>query len=476
MGLSFDDNDYHSVDAASSSNTKGLPDDLLDDLLDVDFEKTEAVAKDEKKEVNHREKGVGKAKPSLSLDSDFLEKAASSSSYSTESRSALGRIKQIEKGGKTFIVLNEREIPVESLKTNPSETIVWNGNPRLFESCEADIEDLLPLIHQTKGNTIPAFGRWTEIDGKKTIEIIAGSRRRLACIRAGYELLINIIECDDDEALLLTGIENKGREKTSFIADCRWHVSQFEAIQKRKRLHGEEYTQRNYANQQDVSLSTMGDYIAFGRFPRWLTDSISNQASISYRSCNEIRKLLKGDQEALKKKLEGKEYKTANALVKDLKLETATGDQKSTKKSKPHQQDQSSTKIEYVFIDVPIETVCEVVFEVPVEKIVEKEVIREVEVPVEKVVEKEVIREVEVPVEKIVEKEVIREVEILADKQSESSVDRMSILNTEVLAVNGIDQAILIHEKEEGISIEIDDMVNTRLVDAIKQTIRDFTK
>ena len=52
----------------------------------------------------------------------------------------------------------------------------------------------------------------------------------------------------------------------------------------------------------------------------------------------------------------------------------------------------------------------------PVEKVVEKEVIREVrvEVPVEKVVEKEVIREVrvEVPVEKIVEKEVIREVRV----------------------------------------------------------------
>ena len=50
----------------------------------------------------------------------------------------------------------------------------------------------------------------------------------------------------------------------------------------------------------------------------------------------------------------------------------------------------------------------EKIVEVPVEKIVEKEVIREVrvEVPVEKIVEKEVIKEVrvEVPVEKIVEK------------------------------------------------------------------------
>ena len=50
------------------------------------------------------------------------------------------------------------------------------------------------------------------------------------------------------------------------------------------------------------------------------------------------------------------------------------------------------------------------------EKVVEKEVIKEVrvEVPVEKVVEKEVVKEVrvEVPVEKVVEKEVIKEVRV----------------------------------------------------------------
>ena len=54
--------------------------------------------------------------------------------------------------------------------------------------------------------------------------------------------------------------------------------------------------------------------------------------------------------------------------------------------------------------------------EVPVEKVVEKEVVREVrvEVPVEKIVEKEVVREVrvEVPVEKIVEKVVVDETRV----------------------------------------------------------------
>lgn len=85
-------------------------------------------------------------------------------------------------------------------------------------------------------------------------------------------------------------------------------------------------------------------------------------------------------------------------------------------------------------VEIPVETIKEVVkieyveVEKPVEKIVEKEVIKEIvkEVPVEKLVEKEVIKEVikevpvdrvvevikEIPVEKVVIKDVIKEVPV----------------------------------------------------------------
>ena len=71
-------------------------------------------------------------------------------------------------------------------------------------------------------------------------------------------------------------------------------------------------------------------------------------------------------------------------------------------------------------VEVPVEKIVEkeVRVEVPVEKIVEKEV--RVEVPVEKIVEKEV--RVEVPVEKIVEKEV--RVEVPVEKIVEKIVEK----------------------------------------------------
>ena len=74
-----------------------------------------------------------------------------------------------------------------------------------------------------------------------------------------------------------------------------------------------------------------------------------------------------------------------------------------------------------VRVEVPVEKIVEkeVRVEVPVEKIVEKEV--RVEVPVEKIVEKEV--RVEVPVEKIVEKEV--RVEVPVEKVVEVPVEKI---------------------------------------------------
>ena len=92
--------------------------------------------------------------------------------------------------------------------------------------------------------------------------------------------------------------------------------------------------------------------------------------------------------------------------------------------------------------EVPVEVVVEkeVIKEVPVEVVVEKEVIKEVEVPVEVVVEKEVIKEVpvevvvekevivevtkEVPVEVVVEEEVIKEVEVPVEVIREVVVEK----------------------------------------------------
>ena len=90
---------------------------------------------------------------------------------------------------------------------------------------------------------------------------------------------------------------------------------------------------------------------------------------------------------------------------------------------------------EEVVKEVPVEVVVEkeVVKEVPVEVVVEKEVVKTVEVPVEVVVEKEVVKEVEVEV--VVEKEVVKEVpkEIVVTKEVVKEVPKEIVVTKEVV-------------------------------------------
>ena len=87
-------------------------------------------------------------------------------------------------------------------------------------------------------------------------------------------------------------------------------------------------------------------------------------------------------------------------------------------------------------VKVPVEKIVEKRVEVPVEKVVEKIVEKRVEVPVEKVVEvsvdRIVERRVEVPVEKIVEKIVERRVEVPVELKVEKIVEKIVEVPLEV--------------------------------------------
>ena len=105
-------------------------------------------------------------------------------------------------------------------------------------------------------------------------------------------------------------------------------------------------------------------------------------------------------------------------------------------------------------IAIPYQDASKIATEVPVQAIVEKEVIKEVvvevivekevikEVPVEVIVEKEIIKEV--PVEVIVEKEVIKEVikevpvEVIIEKESSGACNRASSVSPMTGAINSL--------------------------------------
>ena len=126
-------------------------------------------------------------------------------------------------------------------------------------------------------------------------------------------------------------------------------------------------------------------------------------------------------------------------------------------------EDESPAAAEKPLVVEPEVRVVEKVVEVPVEKIVEKEVIKEVrvEVPVEKIVEKEVVKEVrvEVPVEKIVEKIVVDETRV---HELEGLLDgernRVADLQRQVDDVSrqALEAALVSTEREAGLTAEIE--------------------
>ena len=126
---------------------------------------------------------------------------------------------------------------------------------------------------------------------------------------------------------------------------------------------------------------------------------------------------------------------------------TPDGEMESPEPQKEQTGNDSAGEIKVVekIVEVPVEKIVEkeVIKEVPVEKIVEKEV--RVEVPVEKIVEKEVIKEV--PVEKIVEKEVIKEVPVIKEVEVEKIVE---VESPELLAKAAALEAAVAAAREEG--------------------------
>ena len=121
--------------------------------------------------------------------------------------------------------------------------------------------------------------------------------------------------------------------------------------------------------------------------------------------------------------------------------EQSGGGDERQESQEPQMRQEAAPEVKVVekIVEVPVEKIVEkeVIKEVPVEKIVEKEV--RVEVPVEKIVEKEVIKEV--PVERIVEKEVIKEVPVEKIVEVESP---------ELLAKAAALEAAVVAAKEEG--------------------------
>ena len=99
----------------------------------------------------------------------------------------------------------------EIILMSPFRCRVWTFNHRseeklTEEACKDLIEDI-----RTSGQQVPALGRRLHNDPDHDVEIIYGARRHLATRLLGRDLIVEIRELSDDEALCAMEKENQQR-------------------------------------------------------------------------------------------------------------------------------------------------------------------------------------------------------------------------------------------------------------------------
>ncbi|MCU4675594.1 ParB N-terminal domain-containing protein [Catenovulum sp. 2E275] len=150
-----------------------------------------------------------------------------------------------------------------------SDTVLWEGNPRNF-SRDKDINDLLPLIEKSGGNTQAVDAR---INSEGKIEVIAGSRRRRCCIESGLELVIDLYEnMTDKDAQEIAEIENSGRKQVDAIGECDYLYDKYIKMKELDPTLSVEV----YSRMNNMDRTLMHLKFSVAKLPDWIKDSSKN--------------------------------------------------------------------------------------------------------------------------------------------------------------------------------------------------------
>lgn len=166
---------------------------------------------------------------------------------------------------------------------DPNDTRMFEGNPRNNAQRKEDVAQLQALIEQTGGNVVPAWAR-TLPDG--TVQVIAGFRRRLACIQAGCMLLLDMfLDIDDDDAYFLTKLENSGRIDPDPVAMCQHYASRYDS----KSIRDQGVTMEEFGKQNGISRQKMQSRVSVGRMPKEIFNLIGAHIDWTYKALDELR-------------------------------------------------------------------------------------------------------------------------------------------------------------------------------------------
>lgn len=174
------------------------------------------------------------------------------------------------------------ELKGKRIKIDPKKTTLFPDNPRNFAPKD-DLADLLPLIKKTGGNSTAVDGRI--IQG--SVEIIAGSRRRDACLLTDLPLIVDLWDDVNDElACSIAEIENSGRKDPDVIADCCYLLHRYNKLKKVDSTLNVEKFAAMYHNQRRNMMTLFG----IARMPEWVRNCATVRSEWTIRQADTLRK------------------------------------------------------------------------------------------------------------------------------------------------------------------------------------------
>lgn len=216
----------------------------------------------------------------------------------------------------TVIPPTGREVATRRIRVEANETTLWEGNPRNF--AEGPIDNLLPLIQATNGNTVPIFARY---DSEGRIQVIAGSRRRRACMELNKLLTVDIIECTDYEADAISYMENEGRLDVDAFSNGQFLLSRFNIRKK----EDPSLNVGQFANNFGVERETMSRYLSIGKLPTEFKTAVKDHSTFGRNACLKLMSAYKkasedlSSEEVIKRVERGAEFKDCPSLIHFIK-------------------------------------------------------------------------------------------------------------------------------------------------------------
>ncbi len=224
--------------------------------------------------------------------------------------------------GRAFLSQNTNPALHDAAETGVSELTVstddcrlWEYNDRIYEglsmeNCKSLVDDI-----QMNSQLQPVIAR-LDPDGKKTYQIIIGTRRFWACSHIpSKKIKLALIDVDDKQAYKIMRSENEERDDTTV----------YEKAVNAKKVIAEIYAgkQKDYCLENDIGEGTLSNWMAIADMDKDIMSVIPDKFEIRVKQAIQLRSLMNKSAKAKKailekaRELKGEDIETAKAM-KDL--------------------------------------------------------------------------------------------------------------------------------------------------------------